>query len=178
MEDVQFFRHSFHRDIQYLQVKANQVLCLIELERIEKIVSLMALKAVSASPGYLVGVFNYKGRIVPVIDLSLRIGQPVDAQYDINSSVILCETLDSQSMLGLIVSDIKTVLNIKLADLQLSPEFINKKNPFMACYQHLKEIAFVLDSNVLLENSLSNINAVLPEELNNAILQYNESYER
>jgi len=170
-----FLQHSFQKATQYLPVMASGVVCAIELKRVEKIVSLMALELVPSAPEYLAGAFNYQGAFVPVIDLALRVGHQTPSLYDINSSVVLCETMETGSLVGLIVSSVSDVIDVSYSELQLAPEFSNRQSPFTACFKVADEACFLLNSDVLLDSSLSAINAVTPDEIKQAIEQkYNE----
>jgi len=170
-----FLQHTFQKATQYLPVKAGDVCCAVELKRIEKIVSLMALEAVPSVPEYLVGAFNYQGAFVPVIDLALRIGQQAADSYDINSSVVLCETMEAGTLIGVIVSSVSDIIEVSYSALQLAPEFSNRQSPFTACFKIADEPCFLLNSGVLLDSSLSAVNAVTPDEIKQAIEQkYNE----
>ncbi|MCK5120574.1 MAG: chemotaxis protein CheW [Methylococcales bacterium] len=163
------FSHPFQRTVKYLQLQAQGVLCAIELKRVERIVSLMALNPVPSAPDYLVGVFDYHGFIVPVIDLSLRIGQTSAVTYDINSSVVLCETMSQDTLVGLIVTDVGDVIELKNSELQLLSEFSDKQSPLYACYKQASPICFLLDSDILLDSSLSDVEAMLPKEIRQII---------
>jgi len=170
-----FLQHTFQKSKQYLPVKANGVLCAIELMRVEKIVSLMALEDIPSAPEYLVGAFNYHGAFVPVIDLALRIGHQITNDYDVNSSVLLCETMETGTLIGFIVSSVADIVAVSYSELQLAPEFSNRQSPFTACFKTADEACFVLNADVLLDSSLSAINAVTPDEIKLAIEQkYNE----
>lgn len=163
------FPLSFQRTVNYLQLQAQGVLCAIELKRVERIVSLMALNTVPSAPDYLVGVFDYHGFIVPVIDLSLRIGKTCTKTYDINCSVVLCETIEQDTLVGLIVTDVGDVIELKNSELQLMSEFSGKQSPFYACYKKTTPICFLLDPDVLLDSSLSDFEALLPKEIRQII---------
>ncbi len=161
--------HPFQRAAKYLQLQAEGILCAIELQRVEKIVSLMALNPVPSAPDYLVGVFDYHGFIVPVIDLSLRIGQSCFVTYDINKCVVLCETMDQDTLIGLIVTGVGDVIEIKNTELQLLSEFSGKQLPLYACYKQTSAICFLLNADILLDSSLSDFAAMLPKDIRQMI---------
>jgi len=163
------FQHRFQKSTQYLNIQVGRVACALALERVDKIVTLMALEEVPNAPNYLVGVFNYHGKVVPVVDLLLRIGEEHISPYDINSSVLLCETIEQEGLIGLIVSYVGDIVDIDYAELQLSPEFTDNQSPFLACYKYKSAISFLLNSDVLLDHSLSDVNAVLPSAIHDTI---------
>jgi len=166
------FQHRFQKSTDYLNIQAGKIACAIALARVHKIVTLMALEYVPNAPNYLAGVFNYHGQVVPVIDLLLRIGEQPPASYDINSSVLLCETVEQEGLIGLIVSYVGDIVQVNYAELQLSPEFTGKQSPFLACYKKKLGVVFLLNSDVLLEHSVSDFNAVLPSDIQQAVQGY------
>jgi len=168
---MQRFQHPFQRATKYLQVYTQTVCCAIELQRIERVISLMNLKPVPDGPDYLAGIFDYHGMIVPVIDLTLRLGEPRAMAYDVNSSVLICETMETGAFLGIIV-EVGDVMEIEYKELQLAPEFSDKQTPFFACYQQGSTVYYLLNSAVLLDSSLSTFGALSAQEIKEAIASY------
>lgn len=165
--------NRFQQKTQYLQLQAMEVNCCIALQQVQKIFSLMALNAVPNTPDYLAGVFNYHGSIVPVLDLSLRLGQQPDSGYNTNTCVVLCSTLESEALLGLIVSAVGNVIEISRNQLQLAPQFSGKSPPFFAIYQQQQACYFILNTDTLLGSSLSELYSVPAAEINQIIKQFN-----
>lgn len=149
--------NRFQQKTQYLQLQALEVHCCIALPQVNKIFSLMALAAVPNTPDYLAGVFNFHGSIVPVIDLSLRLGYQPGTSYSCNTCVVLCNSLENESLLGLIVSSVGNVFEINRNDLQLAPQFSGRSPPFSAIYQHRKTCYFILNTEALLGGSLTEL---------------------
>jgi purine-binding chemotaxis protein CheW len=165
------FQQHFKQKNQYLQLQAQNITCGILLHQVNKILSLMALTAVPKTPHYLAGVFNYHGSIVPVLDLSLRLGQKPTAAYTSNTAVVLCNTLENGAFLGLIVSAIGNVVEISHNHLHLVPQLQGKSSPFSAVYQQQQTCCFLLNTDALLNSSLSLLNSIPPDEIN-AIIEH------
>ena len=56
----------------------------LEARRVVEVVPLLGLKKVPQAPKAVAGIFNYRGRPVPAIDLcQLALGQPAD-DYDLD----------------------------------------------------------------------------------------------
>lgn len=164
--------NRFQQKNQYLQLQALEIHCCVSLQQVNKIFSLMALTAVPNTPDYLAGVFNYHGSMVPVIDLNLRLGQKPRTAYNSNTCVVLCSTLESEALLGLIVSSVGNVLEISRNDLQLAPQFSGKSPPFSAIYQHQQVCYFILNTDALLGSSLTELYSMLPDEINRMIKDF------
>jgi purine-binding chemotaxis protein CheW len=66
-------------------------------------------------PDYVAGVVNLRGAVLPVIDLSLRLGWPATETTPRNP--IIVTVIDGQSR-GLIVHDVNDIVSIDTNDLQ------------------------------------------------------------
>ena len=165
------FQQHFQRKNQYLQLQAEELGCAIPLHQVNKVFSLMTLTVVPKTPPYLAGVFNYHGSLVPVIDLSLRLGQKVTKDYTCQTPVMLCSTQENEAFLGLIVSSVGNVIELSHNQLHLAPQFWGKALPFSSVYQHQQQICFLLNADALLNSSLTQLYSIAPEEIDKMIHQ-------
>lgn len=160
------FQQHFRQKNQYLQLQALNICCGISLHQVSKVFSLMALTVVPKTPSYLAGVFNYHGSIIPVIDLSLRLGQKPAAAYTTGTNVVLCNTLETGAFLGLIVSSVGNVIEINHSQLHLASQFAGKAAPFSGVYQQQEKVCFLLNTDELLSSSLTQLYSASPDEIN------------
>ena len=160
------FQPHFKQKSHYLQIQTQEINCGVSLHQVNKIFSLMALTAVPTAPNYLAGVFNYHGSMVPVIDLSLRLGQKPVAIYSSNTPIVLCNALENEAFLGLIVSSVGNVIEINHSHLQLAPQLQEKSLPFSAVYQQQQTCCFLLNIDALLGSSLANLYGISPDKIN------------
>jgi purine-binding chemotaxis protein CheW len=79
------------------------------------------LTPVEEAPTYIVGIFSLRGQIVPVTDLNLRFGHPA-RPYRISDQIVIME-LD-QCPMGLIVSEVREVIELSSEAIQASPKFV------------------------------------------------------
>lgn len=82
---------------------------------VREIIWLPELTPVEEAPPHIAGVFNLRGRIVPVMDLNLRFGHK-PKRYQTSDSVIVFEAEDS--LMGVIVSEALDVKEIALSDVE------------------------------------------------------------
>lgn len=76
------------------------------------------------TPGYIKGVLNLRGAIVPIIDLRARFGmERVD--YDATTVIIVLKlNIDSRErIIGLVVDSVSDVLDIRHSDIKVVDEF-------------------------------------------------------
>ncbi|NOQ37001.1 MAG: hypothetical protein GQ569_14110 [Methylococcaceae bacterium] len=163
------FHQHFNKKQLYLELQAQSIACCLLVSQVNKIFSLMALTPVAKTPDYLVGVFNYHGVSVPVIDLAMRLGETKDAAYSINTTVLLCNTLDAGILFAMIVSDIGNIITLNSTELQLVQQFPGQSSPFSAICQQAKQSRFVLNTDALLDSSLTQLYTLSPKEVNSLI---------
>ncbi|MBI5752940.1 MAG: purine-binding chemotaxis protein CheW [Hydrogenophilales bacterium] len=78
------------------------------------------LTPVEEAPPYIAGIFSLRGQIVPVTDLNLRFGHPA-LPYRFGDQIVVLE-LD-QLLMGLIVSEVREVIELSAEAIQPPPEF-------------------------------------------------------
>ncbi|TAN75109.1 MAG: purine-binding chemotaxis protein CheW, partial [Gallionella sp.] len=78
------------------------------------------LTPVEEAPPHIAGIFSLRGQIVPVTDLHLRFGHPA-RPYCISDQIVVLE-LD-QLLIGLIVSEVREVIEVSLDAIKPPPKF-------------------------------------------------------
>jgi purine-binding chemotaxis protein CheW len=90
----------------------------IPVLKVREIIQLMDVTAVPQVAGYVRGVINLRGKVIPVVDLRTRLGLP--AQPDTaRTCVVVVETAASLS--GLVVDAVSDVLSIPEQDIEDVP---------------------------------------------------------
>ncbi len=96
---------------EYLVLSVQDVLYGLEAPRVQEIVSLPALTPVAEAPSYLAGLLNYRGAVIPVLDLGRRLGHPA-RRYQLGDIVVVvlpAEPRGNWHQLGLIVNQVLDV---------------------------------------------------------------------
>ncbi|MFH1081639.1 MAG: chemotaxis protein CheW [Pseudomonadota bacterium] len=96
----------------------------ISILKVKEIIGLMAITMVPQTPGYVKGVINLRGKVIPVVDLRLKFGMPV-MEYSERTCIIVVEIrVDASSILiGIVVDAVSEVLNIKAGEIEETPNF-------------------------------------------------------
>src|ERR1700680_4742147 len=81
----------------------------LPISLVREIVRVPEITPVPNAPDYIEGVINLRGRIIAVIDLRKRFGQPA-SKIDHKSRIVVVETEDR--LVGLLVSSASEVLRI------------------------------------------------------------------
>lgn len=63
-------------DVQLVLLRVEGQTYGVEIDRLQEVLPLGAIRRVPGAPDYVLGVMHLRGRILPVLDLRLRIGLP------------------------------------------------------------------------------------------------------
>lgn len=107
---------------KYLTFLIEDAIYGVSLEYVIEIITIQHVATVPGLPAFIKGIINMRGRIVPVLDVRLRIGVPERA-YDDRTCIIVIEFDDT--MIGMIVDSVNEVATYVSDDLSALPEFTN-----------------------------------------------------
>ncbi len=90
-------------------------------------IGMMAITTVPQTPGFVKGVINLRGKVIPVIDLRLKFGMEA-MDYTERTCIIVVEIeKDSGTVqIGIVVDSVSEVLSIKGDDVEPPPTFGTK----------------------------------------------------
>ena len=96
----------------------------IAILKVKEIIGMMPITPVPQAPGFVKGVINLRGRVIPVTDLRLRFGMG-NMEYSERTCIIVVEIAGQEGMIlmGLVVDSVSEVLNIKGEDIEDTPSF-------------------------------------------------------
>ena len=96
----------------------------IGILKIREIIGIMPITSVPETPGFVKGVVNLRGKVIPVIDLRLRFGL-AEIGYTDRTCIIVVEIQGASGVvaIGTLVDAVSEVLNIKPDDIEDAPAF-------------------------------------------------------
>jgi len=96
----------------------------IGILKVKEIIGIMAITPVPQTPGYVKGVINLRGKIIPVIDLRAKFDMESSA-YTERTCIIVVEISSGERkiMMGIVVDSVSEVLNIKTGEIADTPAF-------------------------------------------------------
>jgi purine-binding chemotaxis protein CheW len=96
----------------------------IGILKVKEIIGLMPITTVPQTPGYVKGVINLRGKVIPVADLRLKFGM-ASMDYNERTCIIVVEIQSASRtiLMGIVVDSVSEVLNIKGADIEDMPNF-------------------------------------------------------
>ena len=96
----------------------------IAIHFVREILGLTAITPVPNTPKFIKGVTNLRGKIIPLIDLRVKLNMDA-AEFSRQTCIIVVDVpgLTERIQMGVIVDGVKEVLNVKKEDLDEVPSF-------------------------------------------------------
>jgi len=93
----------------------------IDILKVQEIIRIMAITKVPNSPEFVEGVINLRGRVIPVLDLRVKLGMP---SIDHNNSTRIVVVEINQTTVGFIVDAVSEVLRIPKSITEAPPAIV------------------------------------------------------
>ncbi|MGF7141447.1 chemotaxis protein CheW [Roseimarinus sediminis] len=100
----------------------------INVDHVEKILEYQPVTEVPKAPEYMLGVFNLRGEVIPLVDTRIKFG--MEKTEISTSTCILVITIDNEGekvKLGALVDSVNEVINYNTADIKNLPK-VGKQN--------------------------------------------------
>ena len=113
--------HAQHLDAnEYLSFKLGAEEYGIDILRVQEIRGYEAPTRIANAPGFIKGVINLRGVIVPIVDMRLRFGL-LDAGYT-GTTVTIVLNIGGRTV-GMVVDSVSDVVALNSAQVKATPEF-------------------------------------------------------
>ncbi len=102
----------------------------ISILKVREIIGMMPIRTVPQTPGFVKGVINLRGKVIPVVDLRLKFGM-MELDYTERTSIIVVDvkgTSDKYLRIGIVVDYVSEVANIKAEEIVDTPTFGSQLN--------------------------------------------------
>lgn len=120
MEELEIGTEEMLEEVQYIVIKLGQESYGIKIDYVDNIVRIPRITRVPKSQPYYVGVINLRGEVVPVMSLRRRFGMEDDVYVGATRIIII--KLEDQSLVGMIVDEVKEVVNLNETTIE-NPNF-------------------------------------------------------
>ncbi|AVL27108.1 chemotaxis protein CheW [Shewanella xiamenensis] len=109
---------------QYLTFQSGNDTFAIGILDVKEIIEIEGITRVPMMPEFLCGIINLRGKVVPVIDLSKRLGR-LTTVISKKSCIVLVEVSheDEQQTIGMLVDEVNEILEIDDEHTQPPPDF-------------------------------------------------------
>ncbi|MEY8356472.1 chemotaxis protein CheW [Lachnospiraceae bacterium 54-53] len=132
---------TFHTDNLIFGVSTNYII---------EIITNHVITPMPMLPGYVKGIINLRGQIVPIIDIRLRLGKPA-IEYT-NTTCVIVLNVDSV-FIGIIVDAVEQVLDIDYT--RISPVPANNREELVSGMISMPDnnVVLLMDCETLVNNS-------------------------
>ncbi|MGZ0079182.1 chemotaxis protein CheW [Methylomonas sp. YC3] len=109
---------------QYLTFLVGTESFAVSILDVKEIIEIANVTRVPLTPDYIHGVINLRGSVVPVVDLSARLSRRC-TEVSKRSCIVLVavETNDGSQLIGMLVDEVREILEIPPANIQPAPDF-------------------------------------------------------
>ena len=108
---------------QYLSFKLADEDFAIDIAKVREVLDLPSITAVPRTQGFVKGVINLRGAVVPVVDLRLKFGMHTP-DPTVNTRVIITEIdlEDDPTILGALADSVQEVMEIEALSIETPPK--------------------------------------------------------
>lgn len=93
----------------------------VDVAQVQEIVRLVAITPVPRAPEHVEGVINLRGRIVPVVDLAVRLGLP-KRERSASSRIVITQV--GERTVGMLVDAVSEVLRLSTSAIEAAPDLL------------------------------------------------------
>ena len=111
--------------VQYIVVKLGSEQYGLNISFVDNIVRMQKITRVPKAPHHYVGVINLRGEIVPVMSVRRKMGLE-DDEYTNKTRIIILK-LEVQGLIGVIVDEVKEVINLGEGDIDRNVQNANNR---------------------------------------------------
>ena len=107
---------------QYLTFRLGEEVFGLDVGKVREILDMTTITKVPRTPGYMRGVINLRGNVIPVVDMRLRFGLPA-AEDTVNTCIVVTEvTLEGETtVLGALVDSVQEVFELEPGQIEPAP---------------------------------------------------------
>ncbi len=113
-------------EVQYIVIRLGDEQYGINIGYVDNIVRMQRITRVPKSQPYYVGVINLRGEVVPVMSLRRRF-ELEDKEYSGATRIIILK-LEDQSLVGVIVDEVREVVNLDPGTIETPSFKLDEKN--------------------------------------------------
>ena len=115
--------------VQYLTFKLDEEIFALDVAKVREILEFTSITKVPQTPGFMRGVINLRGSVVPVIDMRLKFAMSPTEQT-INTCIIVVEVQmeDETIVLGALADSVQEVVELEPEQIEAAPHIGTRLN--------------------------------------------------
>lgn len=115
----------------------------VSIENVSEIIGIQDITLVPHSPDYVKGVTNIRGKVIPLVELRARFGNP-SVEYDDRTCIIIIE--QDELVIGYIIDEISDVFTMSPTDvIETAPESEEASRFIKGMIRTANGVALILD---------------------------------
>lgn len=108
---------------QYVTFTIEKEIYGVDVLKVHEIIGMTKITHVPNSMGFMKGIINLRGRVVPVVDMRVKFKMD-GREYDDMTVILIVEV--KGVLVGMIVDTVSDVIDLKVSDVQETPHFSTK----------------------------------------------------
>jgi len=105
---------------QYLTFRVGQEEFGTDVQNVKEILEVLPITKVPRTPDYMKGVINVRGKVIPVIDMRLKLGMPVSERTE-DTCIIVME-IGEEAAVGALVDKVQEVIVLESERIEPPPK--------------------------------------------------------
>ncbi|MDJ0833296.1 MAG: chemotaxis protein CheW [Gammaproteobacteria bacterium] len=93
----------------------------VDILKVQEIRGWEPLREMPDAPAYYKGVLDFRGHILPVVDLRIRFGEE-QVNYKSTTVIIVLNNDDADNMMGVVVDAVSDVLTVRQSEIKAAPD--------------------------------------------------------
>ena len=130
MSNLVAIREKIVEEKQYIVFSLNEESFGIDISDVNSIIMMPKITSVPMTEDYISCIINLRGRIVPILSMHKRMKRGEDVITKDSRVIIL--NLEDDKLLGIIVDDVKEVMNISSEEIEEPNEYLKKDDSFIS----------------------------------------------
>lgn len=141
---------SKNESVQLLTFKLDNQEYALNIANVVQVVRMVALTRPPKAPDYMEGMFNLRGKVVPVINIRKRYGLP-SKPHDLDTQLLIAKA--NGRMMAITVDVVSEVLTLPTSSIE-PPEQIGPEMEYLSAVGKVDDrLISILDPNTLLTNA-------------------------
>lgn len=95
----------------------------VRVLKVREIIGIQEFTAVPQMPDHIRGVINLRGKVIPVVDLRMRLGMETEVTPRTCIIVVQADGAGGGALMGAVVDGVAEVMNLAAADIEETPDF-------------------------------------------------------
>ncbi|MDD2942703.1 MAG: chemotaxis protein CheW [bacterium] len=132
----------------------------VEILKVQEIIGVIKITRVPKSPHYLKGVINLRGKIIPVVDLRLKIGLPEKAYDEKTCFIVVNAAIGGKAVsVGVVVDTVLEVTHFEESMIQPAPDYGNNSDTsyILGLGKRNTNVVILIDINRSLESAAGSL---------------------